>query len=194
MFASDGTLSQAFLQSIQKPGDFIFSGAPLAEDANRLLCDGREVAQVDYPSLYAAIANTWGTPSSGSTFKLPDCRARFPVGIGSFPSGAAAAIGVTGGEEKHILAGDEFIDGDHQHVVGKLDGSSEVSLYVKTGTATPAISGSGKRVKGSGSDVTADLTTLDNDTAISFGVNDPPTIVGHNNVPPYFPAYVYVKT
>ena len=48
-----------------------------------LLCDGAEVKQTDYPSLYRVIALSF-TPPGGlqgnNTFALPDLRGRFPLG------------------------------------------------------------------------------------------------------------------
>ena len=46
-----------------------------------LLCDGSEVAQGLYPELFAAIGFTYGTGVNPSTFKLPDLRGRFVLGL-----------------------------------------------------------------------------------------------------------------
>ena len=46
-------------------------------------CDGREISRATYPELFAAIGTTWGSPSSGSVFKVPDLRGRAPVGVDS---------------------------------------------------------------------------------------------------------------
>jgi hypothetical protein len=40
-------------------------------------CDGRVLKATDYPDLYQALGNTWGTDSIGVTFKIPDLRGQF---------------------------------------------------------------------------------------------------------------------
>ena len=70
-----------------------------------LLCDGREVSRLDYPSLFATIGVTFGTPSSSTTFLLPDLRGRVPIGLdnmGGSPAGRvtdlwASTLGGVGG-------------------------------------------------------------------------------------------------
>lgn len=45
-----------------------------------LECDGSEVAIADYPLLYNAIQNLWGTPSDNDHFKLPNFKGKVLVG------------------------------------------------------------------------------------------------------------------
>lgn len=73
-------------------GDLIFSAAPSAEDANRLLCNGQEVSKTTYADLYAVVGDIYGTPAVGTNFKLPDFRDRFPLGVS-----ATNALASTGG-------------------------------------------------------------------------------------------------
>ena len=40
--------------------------------ANHLLCDGSEVAQIDFPELYAYLGDSQGTPVDSANFVLPD--------------------------------------------------------------------------------------------------------------------------
>ena len=40
-------------------------------------CDGSVLSASDYPALYAALGNTWGTDNDGATFKIPDLRGEF---------------------------------------------------------------------------------------------------------------------
>jgi microcystin-dependent protein len=51
-----------------------------------LLCDGKSVAQSDYPQLYAAIGSAWG--ASGSSFNVPDLRGMFLRGVNDGATGA----------------------------------------------------------------------------------------------------------
>ena len=45
--------------------------------AGWLECDGRTLAAAEYPELFAALGNTFGTTALGTTFKLPDLRGQF---------------------------------------------------------------------------------------------------------------------
>lgn len=67
-----------------------------------LLCDGSEVSKTDYPELYGAIGDLWGTPNSSSNFKLPNLNGRVPVGYNSSDTDFAT-VGKTGGEKTHKL-------------------------------------------------------------------------------------------
>lgn len=55
-----------------------FSGSTIP--VGFLLCDGSEVSKIDYADLYAIIADTYGTATDTSKFKLPDLRDRFIQG------------------------------------------------------------------------------------------------------------------
>ena len=68
--------------------------------AGWLLCDGSEVSKTDYPYLYGAIGDLWGTPSSSSNFKLPNLTGRVPVGYNSADTDTTETfgqVGATGG-------------------------------------------------------------------------------------------------
>ena len=57
-----------------------------------LICDGRAVLQSDYPKLYAAISNIYGTPTgdnAANEFLLPDFRGRFIRGWDDMGQGSA---------------------------------------------------------------------------------------------------------
>lgn len=137
MLDTSGNLSASFMRLIYKPGMVIQSAAPASEDANWLLCDGREVAQSAYPSLFAAIGNTYGTPTNAANFLLPDFRGRFPRGCGVMsysttdPDGNQTSRSVTvslaekGGEQLHFLTAEEgAMDRNHYHTTGRFISSS----------------------------------------------------------------------
>ncbi len=118
-----------------------------------------------------------------------------PMGVGSNPvtyeSMPATAIGVnqTLGEERHLLAGNEFIGPTHRHAVGKFvsenTGTSEDDGVFVTGISVPALAGIGTQITGDGaSKITKDFSTLTGADIITNQVNDPQTIVSHQNLPP----------
>lgn len=177
---SNGNFTIAAQNQVIYPGDLIFSAAPLSPDANRLLCDGSEVPQSQYPNLYAAIGLTYGTPALGTNFILPDFRARFPVGVGVFPSGASAGLGTEGGEEMHVLSEGEMPP--HLHNL--------VTPYISNNTGSP---GTGL-ASGSGTDVHNQLNTYKTDSAGGVGLGSALEAAPHNCLPPYVPAYIYIHT
>lgn len=199
IFDSNGNINAPFIRLIRKPGDRIESFAPLAEDGSRLLCDGRDVARTDWPDLFAAIGTTYGS-SGSTTFKLPDARARFPLAVGTLPSGASVALGATGGEEKHELAGLEIA---HKHLTGRFrPADDEVYLIIQPQITTMTDSLTGQSVDGENAAVaTADVQgapLTGNWTCTSKAVPDggvnPIRYDPHNTMPPWISCYVYIAT
>ena len=96
--------------------------------AGWLLCDGSEVSKTDYPYLYNAIGDLWGTPSSSSNFKLPNLTGRVPVGYNAADTDTTETfgkVGATGGARgawyhTHTIGS----SGAHNHAsVGRVEGS-----------------------------------------------------------------------
>jgi hypothetical protein len=79
----------------------ILGFGPLSDDLRKagwIECDGRSLANADYPELFKAIGNTWGTDTPSIAFKVPDLRGFFlrgwDHGAGRDPSaGSRLAIG-----------------------------------------------------------------------------------------------------
>ena len=73
-----------------------------------LLCDGSEVAQGIYPDLFDVIAVTYGAGVNPSTFKLPDLRGRFPLGLDNMDNGttvndvSGSAVDAGGGTANRV--------------------------------------------------------------------------------------------
>ena len=93
-----------------------------------LLCDGSEVSKTKYPSLYAAIGDLWGVPSSSSNFKLPNLTGRVPVGYNAADTDTTETfgqVGATGGARgawyhTHTIGS----SGAHNHASqGRMEGS-----------------------------------------------------------------------
>jgi microcystin-dependent protein len=103
-----------------------------------LICDGSDISRTTYSSLFSAIGTTFGS-SDISTFKVPDLRAKFPLGVnGSYP------LGSTGGSMTATLTTNELpahnhtiTDPGHTHVInldirGNEDGPNQYT-YASTG-------------------------------------------------------------
>ena len=93
-----------------------YSGLDTKVPAGWLLCDGQELAEATYVTLFDAISTTYNTGGeTGGFFRVPDARGR--VAAGKDDMGGASAnrltdqtgglngdtLGDTGGEETHVL-------------------------------------------------------------------------------------------
>ena len=97
-----------------------------------LLCDGSEVSKTEYPNLYAAIGDLWGTPSSSSNFKLPNLTGRVPVGYNSADTDTTETfgqVGATGGARGAWY---------HTHTIGSSGAHSHASQGRMEGSGTGA--------------------------------------------------------
>jgi microcystin-dependent protein len=174
---SDGNVSNAFKQQINKPGRLVFSAALESDETDVLLCDGREIAKVDFPDLYAAIGDTYGAASSSSNFKIPDYRAKFPVGVGAFDSGKTVAIGQKVGSEKVALTLPQMPPHDHD-----VNGLFSVGLD-RNSNQNGVTNNNGL------SDASA-FTLTSEETG---GTGTPAVADGHDNIPPSMGVYIYIK-
>lgn len=80
-----------------------------------LSCDGSEVSKAQYPKLYQAIGDLWGTPTDSSNFMLPNLNGRVPVGYNSSDTDFAT-VGKMSGEKTHKLTTAEMPS--HRHSAG----------------------------------------------------------------------------
>lgn len=182
-------------------GDLIFSVTSLAESDWRLKCDGRAVSRETYANLFAAISTTYGVGDGSTTFNLPDYRARFPVGVGTFASGATATLGTAAGSEEITLADANMPFGaEHTHVVGRWADNADDDIGFVRGTpdVSPSASTQIRQINGN-------FDALNNKTlgdqsgnyAVTLGPSDVPDegdVTPHNNLPPFLPCFIYVWT
>lgn len=82
-----------------------------------LECDGSEVAIADYPLLYDAIQNLWGTPSDNDHFLLPNMNGKVPVGqdTSATPDADFDTVGETGGAKTVTLTANQSGVKAHAH-------------------------------------------------------------------------------
>lgn len=128
--------------SVVAVGDYKHS-ARTADFDGWLLCDGREVFRDAYPALFTIIGTSFGSPSSGLKFKLPDARGRVSGAIGTGTNLTARNLGAAVGTETHTLTTDELpehahtgttsSEGGHNHggATG-TDGSHNHDYYMAT--------------------------------------------------------------
>ena len=121
----------AIRRNIGIPAGVVFQSAATAAPYGYLTCDGTEVLKTDYPALYAAIGDTYGTPTGGSLyFCLPDYRGKFLRGYdgsaGNDPDKASRTAMKTGavtGNNVGSVQSDEILLHGHPYRTG-LAGSS----------------------------------------------------------------------
>jgi len=93
-----------------------------ATNMDFLLCDGRLIPNSEYPALYSAIGNAYG--SSGGQFRVPDLRGRFLVGgTGSASASDTSRIDCTVGEgdSEHIANGHSGVYGHSTHTLTRAE-------------------------------------------------------------------------
>ncbi|WP_273694122.1 tail fiber protein [Tenacibaculum sp.] len=75
-------------------------------------CDGQLLNIEEYQELFNLIGNIYGGDGI-LTFSLPDLRGRTPLGVGSNPELTEYLLGEKGGEENHVLTGEEMPSHTH---------------------------------------------------------------------------------
>jgi microcystin-dependent protein len=142
-----------------------------------LLCDGSEYVTATYPTLSALLGTTFGAPSVGTNFKVPDLRQKFPVGSQAVTSNAYNyGLGQTGGEQVHALT------------------EQEMPAHLHTYTAYLATISS--EDTGGGNKFRTDTASTQN-TSLTGGIagaTGPQNGVAHNTVPPFLALNFIIKT
>ncbi len=131
------------------PVGSVITFAGTATPPGWLLCDGSEVARTGvYADLFTAIGTTYGAGNGSSTFKLPDLRGRTAIGAGTGPGLTNRVLGVSVGEEKHVLSIPELPSHNHGITVkGSTEGFAAVEknngYWKNTSSSTTDSAGSG---------------------------------------------------
>lgn len=97
----------------------------VAPDGNWFLCDGSSKSTSTYAELFGVLGyryNAAGT-GGGSTFALPNMKAKFPIGADGVVDGAFETTGKTGGtftvpvpQHSHTMAHTHTMTHSHEHV------------------------------------------------------------------------------
>jgi microcystin-dependent protein len=94
-----------------------------------------------YPNLFAIIGYYYG--GSGANFNVPDCRGRTTVGTGQGSGLTNRTLGVTGGEESHVLQIGEIPSHSHtfQYTGGTGATIAAGANYTNVSTASTSNTG-----------------------------------------------------
>jgi microcystin-dependent protein len=152
-------------QSIATGTILMFGGANAP--GGWLLCNGAAVSRTGFGNLFTAIGTAYGVGDGATTFNLPDMRGRAAIGAGQGPGLSNRSLGVSGGEESHLLTINEMPNHTHNLHANprQINGNdSEGDASVKSGN--PGATG-----------------YLD-----ATGGGQP-----HNNMPPYLPVNYIIK-
>ena len=195
------------------PTGALFDFAAVTPPSGYLACDGSAVSRTTYAALFAVLGTVWGAGDGSTTFNIPDYRGRVSAGYDasnatgrltdSETGGAnASAIGNTGGEQAHVLVTGELAahnhgitDPEHSHGITDPEHSHPAAIGAFL-VASP-----GSNSVGSGSEVSTNATTGNNDTGITINsaatgitVNNAGSGTAHNNVQPVAIALKIIKT
>jgi microcystin-dependent protein len=88
----------------------MFGGSSAPAGGQWALCNGADLAQSDFPGLFAIIGVTYG--GSGGHFNLPNLSGKFPIG-----QSATDALATTGGNRNAVVVNHTH-SVDHAHPVG----------------------------------------------------------------------------
>ncbi len=150
-----------------------YSGLDTKVPAGWLLCDGQELSETTYATLFDAISTTYNTGGeAGGNFRVPDARGR--VSAGKDDMGGASAnrltdqtgglngdtLGDTGGEEVHTILEAELADHTHLCVTDDDDGAALTnSNYISKSREGGTSSFSRYRLTAGDTTATVGLTT-----------------------------------
>lgn len=137
-----------------------------------LECDGRELTRTAYPKLFEALRTVYGGNDGAGTFRLPDLRDRYPMGVSR-----NRPVGSYGGEASHKLTVDEMPA--HQHDVCGTN-----NIWPSTGLWKTNLN-AGNDWHGPGTSGPGELGHL---TTKRVGAGQ-----AHNNLPPYVALYYIIR-
>ena len=127
---------------------WLYGGNTAPAGGTWMLCDGSELEQASFASLFSVIGTSYGSGSAGR-FNLPDMRGRFPLG-----TGVSDALGSSGGardsqtishthtiDHTHAGTNTGTVSADHSHTYSGNTGTESVdhSHYMRgIGTSSDA--------------------------------------------------------
>jgi microcystin-dependent protein len=124
------------------------SGAP----SGWLRCNGDAVSRTTYSALFAIIGTAYGVGDNSTTFNIPDCRSRMPIGSGQGSGLTDRTLGGSGGAETsaHTHTGP-----DHTHEL----------FHTPAGNAGDWITAAGQQITTGSSrpNTTGPINTIDRD-------------------------------
>ena len=132
---------EAFVIEDPNPIGSIYQWSTNGAPSKWLICDGSAVSRATYSDLFAVIGETYGTGDGGSTFNLPDLRARVPVGIGTNIDANGVSAEFVLGQTNATVDGSPLSGGEYQHTLTDGESPSHTHLISTTGsTNTGALS------------------------------------------------------
>lgn len=166
---------------------------PASWTSDWLWCNGQEISQTAYPSLFAIIGNSFGSPSAPGLFKLPDYRNAFLRGYASV-TGVPSAQG--GADTAAITLSTTHLPA-HTHTITNLTTTANgrhkhnIKTYENTGTGGfPEAGDATGTPNDSETEEVADHQHNVSGTTDSTGTGAAYSI---NTVPKHYPIYFKIK-
>lgn len=135
------------------------------------LCNGQFLPINQNQALFSLLGTTYGG-NGQTTFALPDCRSRVPIGQGP----QFSTLGERGGQEFHTVTISEMPQHLHFANATKLTGNTQFIAQTAPSASQNIPAASGSQLYGS----VSNLTTLNPSTVSSIGGSQP-----HENRQPY---------
>lgn len=195
LLGSPQSSNSALTIPLVQPGFVVdFAGPVGAIPSGYLFCDGSQISQTQYPSLFAAIGTTWNTGGeTAGNFRLPDLRSRTTIGQGpgNGTTLSARTLGSVAGEENHTLIIAEMPS--HTHVdIGHVHSITDNGHAHGLPSTDDFDGGGGKRTVGPSPTVGGTVASTSSATTGILGTNSGSALNqntggggSHNNMQPY---------
>lgn len=149
-----------------------------------LSCDGAEIAQSQYPTLFALVGTRYGTASAGH-FRLPDLRGRVALGAGQGDGLTNRTLGESSGAETHVLTEQELPQ--HTHLLQSF------STTGSSGSPAGQYPAASKLDSGSGLPVNTLYAPTANTTMHENAVTTTGLGLPHDNMQPFLVLHFIIK-
>jgi microcystin-dependent protein len=204
--------ASALLGQLKSTNTVVFFSTVCDIPPNRLLAYGQAVSRVTYADLFSYYGTLYGAGDGSTTFNIIDMRAKTFFGLDNMGGADAAllsvanTLGLTGGEELHLLTGAESGTSAHPHghsltgTIGTL-AISDTHYHQQKATNHDVAPGSGTQLLGMTFTGGNNLYSTQQYTATKTGtisITGAPGVTGsisnsvaanassaHNNMPPY---------
>ena len=140
------------------------------------VCDGSEISKVLYPSLFAVIGNTFGSPvDSSNNFVLPNLQQRIPLG-----KSGSTNLGDNGGQSSVTLTTDQLPSHSHTGT------TNNAGVHNHTATDLGHVHAYNDAYfaenRGGGQNVFGTSASTDNDNDYVYRTPAPTTSTGYANI------------
>lgn len=172
---SDSTGGTSVISFAPQVGEIRIWAGDTAPD-KWMICNGSVISRETYMDLFTEIGTTYGGGDGSTTFAIPNFKGRMPCGAGESTANGHVmhTLGISDGEEKHVLTSGELAAHAHTFSKATATTSGKYKKNAQSGSNT-------NRVDADGTSSTTGPYT----TTLSLTLNNTGSNTAHNNMPPY---------